>query len=112
MFRHISAPWWFWFAHFILQGVAMFGRRHEEYGLPHREAPASSDGAVDASLVVPHPDNRLKHLCRRARRLRVEVHHRATLVSIRDAYGGGLARFPEREDPSHPIVLLEGDRSQ
>jgi alpha-1,6-mannosyltransferase len=94
------------------QRLAMPGRRLEEYGLPHREAPAASDGAVDPSLVVPHPNNRLQHLGGGARRARVVVHHRAALVAIGDANGGGLARLSEREDASHPFVLLEGDRSQ
>jgi hypothetical protein len=40
----------------------MLGGRLEEYRLPYREAPASNDGAVDPSLVVPHPNNRLQHL--------------------------------------------------
>ena len=87
----------------------MVAGRLEEYGLPYREAPASSDGAVDPGLVVPHPNNRLQHLGGGACRVRVEVHHRAALVAIGDADGGGFVGFSEREDASHPFVLLEGD---
>src|SRR5438093_7668693 len=85
------------------------GRRLEEYGLSYREAPSSSDRAVDASLVVLHPNNRLQHLGGGACRVRVEVHHRAALVPVGDAYGGGLDALSEREDAAHPFVLLEGD---
>jgi hypothetical protein len=92
--------------------LATLRRGLEEHGLPLREAPAASDGAVDPSVVVPHPDNRPQHLGSGARRAGVEVHHRAALVAIGDAYGGGLARFSEREDASHPLVLLKRDRSQ
>src|SRR5882672_10054869 len=92
--------------------LPMLGRRLEEYGLPYREAPASSDRAVDPSLVVPHPNNRLQHLGGRACRVRIEVHHRAALVAQGDAHGGSLDALSEREDTSHPFVLLEGDISQ
>ena len=81
----------------------------EEYRLPYRKTPASRDGAVDPSLVVPHPDNRLQHLRGLACRVRIEVHHRAALVAIDDTYGGGFRSFAERENTSHPLVLLEGD---
>ena len=43
------------------QVLSLFGRRLEEYGLSYREAPASSNGAVDPSLVVPHSNDRLQH---------------------------------------------------
>src|SRR5262245_3219361 len=88
--------------------LPMLSRRLEEYGLAYREAPASSYGAVDPSLVVPQLGNRLQHLGGRACRVRVEVHHRAALVEVGDRYGRG-AGFPEREDAPHPFVLLEGD---
>jgi hypothetical protein len=71
------------------------GRRLEEYGLSYREAPPSSDRAVDPSLVVLHPNNRLQHLGGGTCRVRVEVHHRAALVAISDAHGGGLVGFSE-----------------
>ena len=44
------------------QVLSLRGRRLEEYRLPYREPPASSDGAVDSSLVVPHPNDRLQHI--------------------------------------------------
>src|SRR6185436_10119053 len=86
-----------------------FSRRLEEYGLPYRETPASSDGAVDPGLVIPHPNNRLQHLDGGACRSGVEVHHRAALVTISDGYGSGLVGFSEREDTSHPFVFFEED---
>ena len=72
-------------------------------GCPHREAPASNDGAVDSHLVVPHPNNRLQHLWGLPCRVRVEVHHRAALVAIGDAYGGGFDRFRRTRERLPPI---------
>src|SRR6185503_11403596 len=55
--------------------------------------------------------HRLQHLCRLACRIRIEVHHRAALVAIDDAYDWAFIGFAERETTSHPFVLLEGNRS-
>src|ERR1044071_3115090 len=88
------------------------GRRVEEYRLPDGEAPAAGDRAVDPRLVVPHANDRLQHLRGRARRVGIEVDHRAAFVAIGDADGGGLGRLSERENASDPFVLLERERAR
>src|SRR6185503_18849867 len=87
-------------------------RRLEEYWLAYCDPPASSDGAVDPSLVVPHPNNRLEHFCSLACRVRVKVDHRAALVAMGDGCCGSGVGLPEREDASHPFVFFEWDCSQ
>ena len=87
--------------------LPMLCRRLEEYGLSHREAPASSDRAINPSLVVFRPNNRPEHLRGGVCRVRVEVHRRAKLVTHGDPYGGGLDPLSEQENTAHPFVLLE-----
>jgi hypothetical protein len=45
-------------------------------------------------------------------RVGIKVHHGAARVAHRDGDGGGVVFLAELEHTAHPLVLLEGSRSQ
>jgi hypothetical protein len=92
--------------------VAFLWFRTQQDGLPDREATGTNDRAVDSRVVLVRSNDRLQHLGRGTRRVRIQVHHRAACVAHRDVDGRCVLRLAEREHTAQPLVLLEGRRSK
>src|SRR3954468_17565402 len=84
----------------------------KDYGLPDRN-PASADGTtIDTSVVPVGPHYRSLYFRRRTRGVGIEIHHRTANVARGDGDGRRVGSISEREDVTHPFILLERRRSQ